>query len=122
MVRVVAGRVAARAGGRLPAAAGQPDTPVPDHVQHPEPAGILDEVVRQPVAVVLAGAGGVAAETVLVGREVTGPPLGVLAAVLLAETRHEVVEPVLLGFLHGVQEARRDAAAGGRVVDRAALA
>src|SRR3954465_15149601 len=88
VVGVVAGRVAAAAGVRLPAAAGQPDPPEPDHVQDPEPARIADEVTGQVVAVALAAARRDTAETPLVGGEVAGPALGMLTAVLLPEAVH----------------------------------
>jgi hypothetical protein len=45
----------------------------------------------------------------------------VLTRVLLPETRHEPGEARALGLLQGVQRARREAPAGGRVVPGAAL-
>src|SRR3954452_6872266 len=107
---------------RLPTRPGQPDLPVPDHVHHTQAVRVLDEVGRQPVAVLLVAAGrGDVLETGRVGREVAGPALGVLAAVLVPETGRVVGEAGRARLLIGVEQPRRDAAVGGRVVDRARL-
>src|SRR5262249_6513532 len=54
----------------VPAAAGLPDLVEPDDVEHPEPAGVGDEVAGEPVAVVAVTTGGHATEAARGGGEV----------------------------------------------------
>src|SRR4051812_35619394 len=84
VVLVLARRVAVPLRVRLPATTGQPDAPEPDHIEDAQLVRVVDEVVGQPVAVVLAGARRDPAEAALVGREVARPALRMLAAVLVA--------------------------------------
>src|SRR5215207_1463697 len=78
VVRVVRRRVPVAAVVRAPAVAGHPDLAEPDHVQDAEAVGVVDEVVREVVAVRLVTAAGDAAEAVLLGGEIAGSALGVL--------------------------------------------
>src|SRR6185312_10230687 len=100
-----------------------PDPLVPDDVEDPEATGVGDEPGRQVVAVGLVGAGRAGVdERLRVGREVAGATLPVLAAALAAPALRVVREAGLAGLVVGVEQARRDHAAGaGRVLDRGAL-
>src|SRR3954451_16018513 len=112
----------ARRAVRPPAGAGHPDLPEPDHVHDAEAVGVLDEVRGQVVAVdLVAAARRHVLEPGLVGGEVAGPALGMLAGGALAEAGGVMREPGRPRLLVRVQQSRRDAPGRGGVVDRAGL-